>query len=399
MGGSSWSDEFYTERAKSRAASATPTFAYTSAVAAGKAERKVHAKLDPKGVTREARDSEAHPASVPVGFLLDVTGSMHSVPVQVQKELPRLMDFLLDKGFVRDPQILFGAIGDHTCDKAPLQIGQFESGNEMEDDLTNLLLEGGGGGGNHESYELGLYFFARHTSCDHIEKRGQKGYLFITGDEHPYPTIDPATALAVFGDTLQGPITVEEIVREVQEKFHVFFIIPSGTSHYGDAALVARWGQLLGADHVLQLGEPGAIVELVAAALAVGQGQKLGDALGAMKVAGTKDASISSVALAFGQPAARQGVIRLLQPTARRVSWLVFFSSPALDTATKARGRPSTPSPAFTVLIWWSVSTAEPRRPTTSSFPTGDTTPSPSLGRRRWRGPGRTCPASCWSTR
>lgn len=400
MGGSHWSEDFYKDRAAERARSATPTFAYTSAVAAKPAsERKVHAKLDPKGVTREARDSATHPASVPVGFILDVTGSMKQVPVTVQRELPRLMDFLLDKGFVTDPQILFGAVGDHRSDKAPLQIGQFESGNEMEDDLTNVWLEGGGGGSNQESYELALYFFARHTSCDHIEKRGQKGYLFITGDEHPYPGIDPATALAVFGDTLQGHITTEEIVREVQEKFHVFFIIPSGTSHYGDAALVARWSQLLGADHVLQLGEPGAIVELVAAALAVGQGQKLGDALGAMKVAGTKDAAISSVALAFGQPAARQGVIRLLQPTDRRVSWLVFCSSPALDTATKARGRPSTPLLMSTGRSSWFVSTAGGRRPITSSFPTGGITPSPSSGRRRWRGPGRTCPASCWSTR
>ena len=38
-----------------------------------------------------------------------------------------------------DPQILFGAIGDATCDRVPLQIGQFESDNRMDDDLGRIV--------------------------------------------------------------------------------------------------------------------------------------------------------------------------------------------------------------------------------------------------------------------
>jgi hypothetical protein len=34
-------------------------------------------------------------------------------------------------------------IGDATCDRAPLQIGQFESGIEINQDLAKLWLEGG----------------------------------------------------------------------------------------------------------------------------------------------------------------------------------------------------------------------------------------------------------------
>jgi hypothetical protein len=45
-----------------------------------------------------------------------------------------------------DPQIMFGAIGDATCDRAPLQVGQFESDNRMDDDLGRILLEGGDAG-------------------------------------------------------------------------------------------------------------------------------------------------------------------------------------------------------------------------------------------------------------
>ena len=38
-----------------------------------------------------------------------------------------------------------------------------------------------------ESYELAMYFMARHTALDCHEKRGKRGYLFIIGDEMAYP--------------------------------------------------------------------------------------------------------------------------------------------------------------------------------------------------------------------
>ena len=91
------------------------------------------------------------------------------------------------KGYVEHPQILFGAVGDATCDRVPLQVGQFESDNRMDDDLGRILLEGGGGGQMTESYELAMYFMARHTAIDCLDKRGRRGYLFIIGDELRVP--------------------------------------------------------------------------------------------------------------------------------------------------------------------------------------------------------------------
>ncbi len=114
-----------------------------------------------KNGVREARDSDAHPISNPVAVMFDVTGSMQTVPRILQKNLPTLMGLCLRKGYLDDPAILIGAIGDATCDLVPLQVGQFESGNEIENDLNNLYLEGGGGGQQMESYELALYFLAR----------------------------------------------------------------------------------------------------------------------------------------------------------------------------------------------------------------------------------------------
>ena len=86
-------------------------------------------------------------------------------PRALQAKLPQLLGLLLRKGYAAHPQIMFGAIGDATCDRAPLQVGQFESDNRMDDDLSRILLEGGGGGQKTESYELALYFMARHTAA------------------------------------------------------------------------------------------------------------------------------------------------------------------------------------------------------------------------------------------
>lgn len=150
MGSGTWSTNVYDAAARYRTASGASAFAYSDGGATS-----VHEDLDPIGVTvRESRDSDDHPESLALAVLFDVTGSMGGVPRTLQAKLPGLLGLLMRKGYVEHPQILFGAVGDATCDRAPLQIGQFESDNRMADDLGRILLEGGGGGQLTESYEL-----------------------------------------------------------------------------------------------------------------------------------------------------------------------------------------------------------------------------------------------------
>src|SRR5262249_14384559 len=187
------------------------------AVRTGAADQAVHPKMNPRGVkVRESRDSAAHPESHAVAVLFDVTGSMQSVPRVLQAHLPQLMGLLIRKGYLDHPQILTGAIGDATGDAARLQVGQFESGIEIEEDLGRLSLEGGGGGHITESYELALYFMARHTAMDCYEKRNRRGYLFVIGDEIPYPKVKRQEVRAFIDDGLQTSLPVEEVVAELQ---------------------------------------------------------------------------------------------------------------------------------------------------------------------------------------
>jgi len=212
--------------------------------------RNMPTDMDPKGlVFRESRDSEGHPNSVPIIINLDVTGSMGRVPHQLLKSgLPTLVQTIIDNG-IADPQVLFAAIGDHECDRAPVQVGQFESSDELLDHwLTTTYLEGGGGGNYGESYLLAWYLAANHTEHDHWDKRQKKGYLFTIGDE-PTLTDVPAAALkGIFGAGQASKITAAELLEKAREKYHVKHIHVGETGAGQRKETVAGWRQMLGDD-------------------------------------------------------------------------------------------------------------------------------------------------------
>jgi hypothetical protein len=273
MGTTRWSDDHYRDRAKLRARTGRDAFEHDHAIRTGAADRAVHQKMNPRGVkVRESRDSAAHPRSHAVAVLFDVTGSMRGVPRILQANLPKLMGLLGRRGYLEDPQILIGAIGDATCDAAPLQVGQFESGIEIEEDLGKLYLEGGGGGHITESYELALYFMARHTALDCYEKRGRRGYLFVIGDETPYPRVKRREVARLIGDGLQADIPVEEQIAELGKTYDVYYVLPKMTHHWDDPAVHRRWAELLG-QHVLRLEDPAAICELIASTIGMAEGK------------------------------------------------------------------------------------------------------------------------------
>ena len=196
MGNGRWTPTTYFERENARKRAGKDTFDYSrAAIASG--NLRVHQTLDPSGLqTRESRDNAEHPASTAIIISLDVTGSMGKVVRGIHANLPQLHELLLGHGYVNDPQICFAAVGDATCDQVPLQVGQFESDNRMDENLENMILEGGGGGQVTESYELMLYLAARHTATDCWEKRKHKGYLFIIGDEKAYANVSASRSTA-----------------------------------------------------------------------------------------------------------------------------------------------------------------------------------------------------------
>jgi len=270
MGYSHWSDSAYQSRQTHRQRTKQSAFTYDQQVRHSGVQR-VHPQMDPYCATRESRDSAQHPDSVAIAVLFDVTGSMGTVPRVLQTKLGKLMRLLTDRGYLRHPQLLFGAVGDAYTDAVPLQIGQFESGLEMDDDLGKIYLEGGGGGQVHESYELALYFCARHTVLDCYKQRGKKAYLFTIGDEMPYPFVAQDQILQHIGDKVAGEISTEQIIAEVATRYEHFHIIPTNTAHGRSAKVQQRWRTLLG-ERLLLLEDEGAVCETIALAVGLCEG-------------------------------------------------------------------------------------------------------------------------------
>lgn len=267
---------------------------------------KCHPLMSPKGVRlRESRDGADHPQSLGIVFALDVTGSMGEIPkLMATQQLPVFMKTMMDCQ-IPDPQLLFMAVGDAISDSAPLQVGQFESTAELMDQwLTWSYLEGGGGGSGEESYELALYFLATHTEMDCVTKRKKRGYLFMTGDERPYPGLSKNVVEAVIGDRLDDDLTCEEIVAEAQKTFVPFFIIPDRARA---KRCERRWRDLLG-DHVLTLEAPIDVCFVAAGAILLGEG----------RVSSIKE--LTALLSGAGMPPARRNeVIRSLTPFAEVV--------------------------------------------------------------------------------
>jgi hypothetical protein len=262
----------YFDRAVARKAAGTDTFDYSRrSIASG--QLRVHQTLDPFGLTvRESRDSAEHPTSNAIIIGLDVTGSMGAVVRGIHADLPQLHELLLGHKYIADPQILFAAVGDATCDRVPLQVGQFESDNRMDQNLENMILEGGGGGQKTESYELLLHVAAHHTSIDCFEKRQRKGYLFIIGDEMAYPQVKLHEVRRIIGNGLEADMPIDSIIAQAREKYHVYFVLPGGAQYGGDQQIVGFWSRHLGPQSVIRLDHPEDTSEFIGLTIGVNEG-------------------------------------------------------------------------------------------------------------------------------
>lgn len=247
-------------------------------------QRGIHPSMNPYGVgKRESRDSADNPNSLGIIFALDVSGSMGSIPRQLAlKELPGFMK-MLTACQIPDPQVLFMAFSDHEYDGRPLQVGQFETTAELMDQwLTRCSLSGGGErapsyGANtglaYESYDLAFHFAARHTAIDCYEKRQKKGYLFVTGDEDPYPGVRAEVVKHVIGTDIQDA-SFAEVIAEAEKMYELFFLVPDKRRY---ASIKSSWRKLLG-DRVIPMHDPSHTCAVAAALVGLGEGRIQGAA-------------------------------------------------------------------------------------------------------------------------
>lgn len=266
MGGGNWDSDRYDHDTRVRASKGIADFDY------GRTASEIHPDLDPKRINSkpfgklESRDSGEHPESnaILVGF--DVTGSNKERAVDAQKALKDLMT--LTAKYIPHPQVAVAANDDYNVEPYwVIQASDFESDNRVDEHLRNIKLVGNGGGNGGESYDLLLYLAARKTVLDCVEKRGRKGYLFLYADEPMFDRVSKSEVKAVFGDSIESDIPIEDIIEEAREMYHVFILWPRGG--YSNAR--EQFVDLFGDEYVVTLQHPNMICQQICGIIGVNE--------------------------------------------------------------------------------------------------------------------------------
>ena len=204
--------------------------------------------MDPKNVLRECCDSDEHPATIPVIIALDVTGSMGSTAIEVQKKLNPIMVEIYKR--VKDAEIMIMAIGDLAYDDSPIQISQFESDIRIAENLDKIYFENGGGGNDYESYTAAWYMGLKHCKLD-CWKRGKKGLIITMGDEPINPYLPCNQLNEATGDTCQSDIETPNLFKEASEKFDIYHISVESRSYPNQARERSTFAKVIGEQHAL----------------------------------------------------------------------------------------------------------------------------------------------------
>lgn len=252
MGSGSWTASNYASYSASVGRSycaSTMTFddTYTSSSQAF-VSHKIDEAMDPKNVMRECCDSDEHPTTIPVILALDVTGSMGSTAIEVQKKLNPIMIEIYKR--IKDAEIMVMAIGDLAYDSSPIQLSQFESDIRIAENLDKIYFENGGGGNDYESYTAAWYMGLKHCKLD-CWKRGKKGLIITMGDEPINPYLPARQLNEATGDTNQKDVETKDLYKDVIEKFDVYHISVESNSYPDQTRERGTFAKVIGEQHAL----------------------------------------------------------------------------------------------------------------------------------------------------
>lgn len=247
MGSGSFTASSFTSYSNSRGRSVDSTGFVTNAnLTDYYTQHYIHKDMVPYNVIRECVDSEEHPNTIPVILALDLTGSMGGACVKTAQSLNKIMTMLYEK--FTDIEFLIMGVGDLECDRAPVQVSQFESDVRIAEHTDKLYMEHGGGGNGYESYTAAWYFGLKHTKLD-CWKRGKKGIIITMGDEPLNPILYKHQINYVFGDTVEANVKTETLYKDATEKFDIYHIAvndPEDSYSWYDTRINSTFSPILG---------------------------------------------------------------------------------------------------------------------------------------------------------
>jgi 8-oxo-dGTP pyrophosphatase MutT (NUDIX family) len=264
MGGSDYDRPTYSAPvAQSRGSTA-----FSAAAQTALGQRSLHVDLDPR-----VKELECKAGTTPIVVAVDVTGSMGNWTKIIWDKLPMFYGQLKMQGYCVEPSMSFAAVGDALTDSAPLQVGNFAQGLEIDNVVGKVWLEGRGGANDKESYDLAAYYYAEHVK---VLDAAAKPFFFITGDEGLHGDIqsEKVKSWLPSGDKHVRELTTRQIFQELQQKFHVFHLKKSYHKQDKDVAILEQWADCVGADRILSLTDPKACVDIMLGAIAIVTGSR-----------------------------------------------------------------------------------------------------------------------------
>lgn len=250
-------------------ATTTSTTGYSTASAnvVGKVQA-LHADLNPlKWKENKLKANIKHP----IVFALDVTGSMGDWTKIIYDKMPMFYGQIMMQNYLKEPAISFCAVGDYTCDEAPLQITEFKQGKEIDSLLAKMYLEGGGGGSHYESYELASYFYETNVDLTPAEMP----FFFVTGDESFYEKIPEKHIFRIMGKSIEGNfIIARDTWKNLMKKYNVFLIKKPYEEERREITIIKQWNETIGEERVLMINNAKACVDVMLGAIALTSGHR-----------------------------------------------------------------------------------------------------------------------------
>lgn len=258
---------------------------YASAHTQGKSTAQIFTSRDIKDAydptkiaRRESRNGPDNPRATPIILASDVTGSMGMIATTLMQDgLNTLVKEIYDRKPVTDPHVLVAAVGDAKCDRAPLQVTQFEADIRLADQVRDLWVEGNGGGNGGETYSSAHLFAALKTETD-AAADGRKGYLFTIGDEPNHDGLTRSEIKRTLGLEVERDLSATECLAMAERHWHVFHIllVNEGVCRHSRAAVMTGWKNLM-PERTIPLEDVKALAETVVSLIQVTEGARPDD--------------------------------------------------------------------------------------------------------------------------
>lgn len=229
-----------------------------------------------------------------VFVLIDGTGSMGDDVFIIRDKIVLLEGQLRIQGYLKDPLVVVGIVGDANSDNYPIQVSKPERGDALISEIGKLYVEHGGGGQSMESYELMAYYLLKHVKLNDPKN---KPFVFWLGDEGVYPEISAEHINEHIKDeTVEEDIDTKETFTKLCKKYNVYRLHREYNDKSENKNIMKQWRDLIGDERVQQLTKPKEVVDVILGVVATGtKSRSIGQYLDDMRQRGQTDDRIEDV--------------------------------------------------------------------------------------------------------